>query len=116
MFEPIKVKSTDPGIEEKRIPAFVIEHEDKEDEVFTVPEKIDGGTAMLALEVIVTQGEDAGVLWLAKHALGDEGMNAVLNSKQLSVEQASDLLGKIGQHYTGQVTSLGKGSANGSSK
>jgi hypothetical protein len=106
-FEPIKVDTDVPAVEEERIPAFIITKDGK-DIVYTVPKEISGPTSIQALEVFVMRGEAATVLWLVQHALGDEGMNAVLECEQLTLPQARVLLQRIGEHYIGRVKELGK--------
>jgi hypothetical protein len=110
MFEPIKVNADAPAIESERVPAFVITT-DGEDKTYTVPKEISGPTSLLALEVFVNRGETATVLWLARHALGADGMDAVLTCEQLTLTDAQNLINRIGQHYLGQVKDLGKAQA-----
>ncbi len=107
MFEPVKVDADAGAVEDDRFPAFVITRNGQE-ETYTVPREISGATAIEALTVYVNRGEPAMVLWLAEHALGAEGMQAVLTCEQLTLGQAKDLVTKIGQHYTGVVKELGK--------
>lgn len=106
-FEPIKVNADAPAIEAERIPAFTITKDGK-DTVYTIPKEISGATAIEALEVFVMRGEAATTLWLAQHALGREGMEAVITCEQLTLAQAQQLVGAIGNHYIGVVRDLGK--------
>lgn len=110
MFDPIKVDTSAPAVEDERIPAFIVTTAG-EDVVYSIPKDIAGATALKALEVYVMNGEDATVLWLTRHALGAEGMQAVLDSPHLTFPQAQELLRKIGQHYIGRVKELGKAQA-----
>jgi hypothetical protein len=109
MFEPVKVDASATPVEADRITAFVVTKDDKDTE-YTIPTQISGATALLALEVYVNRGETATVLWLARHALGAEGMTAVLESEQLTILQTRALVQRIGEHYLGQVKELGKAS------
>ena len=109
-FEPVKVDASAPAVEQERIPAFVITT-DGVDKEWTVPREISGPTSLLALEVFVQHGEVATVLWLARHALGAEGMDAVLTCEQLTLKQAQTLINRIGEHYLGRVKELGKAPA-----
>jgi hypothetical protein len=106
-FEPMKIDTDAPAVEAERIPAFIIT-KDGVDTVYTVPREISGPTAIQALEVFITRGEAATVLWLVQHALGEEGMNAVLECEQLTLPQSRVLLQRIGEHYIGRVKELGK--------
>lgn len=107
MFEPIKVNASGPGIESERIPAFIVT-KNGGDKVYTIPKTISGATALQALEIYVMHGQGGLVMWLARHALGEEGMNAVLESEHLTYEAATALVKAIGEQYTGQVKELGK--------
>jgi hypothetical protein len=107
MFEPVKVNGDAPAVEAERIPAFTITTDGKAVE-WTIPKEISGPTSLLALEVFVNRGETATVLWLARHALGAEGMDAVLTCEQLTLKDAQTLINRIGQHYLGRVKELGK--------
>jgi len=107
MFDPVKVNSDAPPIEEERIPAFVIT-KDGEDKEYSIPKVISGPTALLALEVFINRGEAATVLWLARHALGADGMDAVLTCEQLTLKDAQNLINRIGLHFMGPVKELGK--------
>jgi len=108
MFEPVKVDASQPAIEAERIPAFEITNADGTTSTYTVPKEISGATSIEALEIYVMRGEAATVLWLAQHALGEEGMEAVLKCEQLTLAQARLLLQRIGEHYVGVVKELGK--------
>jgi hypothetical protein len=107
VFEAVKVNADGPAVESERIPAFIIT-KDGVDTEYTIPKDISGPTSLLALEVFVTQGETATILWLARHALGEKGMDAVLTCEQLSLPQAQALINRLGQHYLGRVKELGK--------
>lgn len=107
MFQPIKVNADGPAIEDDRVTAFIVT-KGGEDAEYTIPKRISGATALRALEVFARQGEGSTILWLAEHALGDEGFNAVLDSPQLELSQARSLLTLIGEQYIGQVKELGK--------
>lgn len=107
MFDPIEVDADAGAVEDDRFPAFVITRNGEKTE-YTVPKQISGATAIEALTVYVNRGEDAMVLFLAEHALGADGMQAVLTCEQLTLGKAKDLITKIGQHYTGLVKELGK--------
>lgn len=110
-FEPIKVNADQPAIEDDRIPAFIIT-KNGQDTTYTIPRVISGATALRALEVYVTQGDGATTMFLAQHALGREGYEAVTDSPHLTMKQAARLLGQIGQQYIGQVKELGKAQAD----
>lgn len=104
---PIKINADGPGIESERVVVFTIT-KDGQDTDYTIPRVISGGTALQALEVYVKAGHAAMTLWLAAHALGEEGMGAVLESDHLTLEQARDLLTQIGEQYAGPIQELGK--------
>ncbi len=110
MFEPIKVDASAPAVEDDRFPAFTVTTAGV-DKHYTIPKMISGATALRALEVYVSRGELGTILWLAHHALGDEGMTAVLDSPQLTLGQAQALINSIGQHYLGAVKEVGKAQA-----
>ncbi|HKP49528.1 MAG TPA: hypothetical protein VJU17_05890 [Gemmatimonadales bacterium] len=107
MFTPIKVNASGPAVEDERVPAFIVT-KDGEDTEYTIPRQISGATAIQALTVFANRGESSLVLWLAEHALGVDGMNAVLESQQLTLAEAKALLTAIGEQYIGQVKELGK--------
>lgn len=107
MLEPIRVNADTPAIEDERIPAFIITR-GGEDITYTIPKQISGATALRALEVFVMRGEGGLVAWLANHALGEEGMQAVIECEQLDLDGARALLEAIGNQYVGQVKGLGK--------
>lgn len=104
---PIIVNADGPGIESDRVTVFSVT-KGGETTDYTIPKEISGGTALQALEVFVKAGQAAMVLWLAAHALGEEGMTAVLESEHLTLKQAQDLIGQIGEQYAGPVQELGK--------
>lgn len=107
MFEPVKVNASGPAIESERIPAFIVA-KDGEEKTYTIPKVISGATALQALEIYVMRGQGGLVMWLARHALGEEGMTAVLDSEHLTYPEAVKLINAIGGLYTGQVKELGK--------
>ena len=106
-FTPVLINADGPAIEDERIPVLTIT-KNGEDTVYTIPKEISGATAIEALEVYVLRGEPATALWLAQHALGKEGMDAVLTCEQMTLKQAQQLIGAIGEHYIGTVKDLGK--------
>lgn len=109
MFEAVEVNASAPAIEADRVPAFTITHDDRDDETYTIPREISGPTSLRALEVYISSGEAATILWLAQHALGEAGMQALLDCEQMTLAQTKALLRRIGEQYVGQVKDLGKG-------
>lgn len=106
-FTPVVINADGPGIEDERVPVLTITKNGK-DTVYTIPKEISGATALEALEVYVLRGEAATAFWLARHALGEEGMLAVTACEQMTLKQAQALVGAIGEQYMGAVRDLGK--------
>lgn len=104
---PITINADGPGIESDRVTVFSITKDGKTTD-YGIPKEISGGTALQALEIFVKAGQSAMVLWLAAHALGEEGMSAVLESEHLTLKQAQELMKQIGEQYAGPVQELGK--------
>lgn len=63
--------------------------------VYDIPKEFTASECLTALEIAVTRGSSASLLWLMHRALGDEGWNALKSAERMSNDDYRKIQGYI---------------------
>lgn len=100
-FEPIRISTQGPSIEDKREPVFYID-----DIEYTAPVQLSGGTLLEAVFIAVNAGRAAGATFLAQRALGSDAINALFACKYVTPAQARSLITQLGEQYMAEAMTI----------
>lgn len=100
-FEPIRVDTSAPPVEEERMPLFYLGETE-----YTGPVHVSAATALEALEIAATKGTAAATYHCLIKAIGEHGYKDLTGCPQLTFDQARDLCTQIGTMYFGQAVGV----------
>lgn len=100
-FEPIRIDTSQPPVEVKRIPLFYID-----DQEYSAPEQVPAHVAVAALEVVYERGASAAAYFMLEKAVGKETIDALTECPHVTYPQVQAIFQKVGQMYWGQVEDM----------
>lgn len=83
------------------------------EKAYTIPKTLSGAALLTMLEVSITGGGQAAILYALQEGLGREGYADLRNAEGMGEEQLSDLLRRVEGLYLPQAERLGKASTAG---
>ncbi len=100
-WEPIRIDTSAPAVDEERFELFWID-----DEVFTAPKRVPAGVALRGLQHAFQMGQAAAAWFILTETVGEEAMEKLYDVKQLTHEDVQRMLQKLGKVFWGQVEDM----------
>lgn len=95
--------STEAPAEQTRVVLYYLG-----DEAHTVPKTLSGGQLLRMMEISVTDGGGAAMLWALQQGVGMEAYRALTEAAGMTEENVADVLRRVEELYLPQAERLGK--------